>query len=167
VTRIYENTGLWRRSIFSVVVVIAALIWGVFEFWSAITGPPEAASNGYLFGVLFLGGGLYAIYQLLHDWRDLVMRVDLDEATGAMIVNVWRAHSPLKIATTKDGLTNWRPYVELGPRNTRMRFIYADHASYPRRLRFDVRKGIDLTGLRRLAPEAMAEHDEATGGTAQ
>jgi hypothetical protein len=165
-TRLYENPGFWRRSLLSVGFLAVAIGWGVWEFWSAAHAPAEAATTGYMFGAVFFFGGLYALYQLTQDWRDLVSTLDLDETTGTMIATVWLLHRPLKLTAAKGELRNWRSYVKVGKRNARMFFLYTDHATYPRPLRFDLRPGVDVSGLRRIAADAIADHDEAGGRSA-
>jgi hypothetical protein len=160
-TRIYENPGFWRRAILSIAFLFVAIVWGVWEFWSAATGPADAATTGYLFGALFVGGGLYALYQLAEDWRDLVSSLDFDEATGTMLVTVWQPQGPLKLAATKGQINNWRSYVKVGKRNARTFFVYADLVGYPRPLHFELRPAVDISGLRRIAPVAIAEHEAA------
>ena len=162
-TRIYENPGFWRRAWLSIVFLIGAIIWGCWEFWSAATGPEESATTGYLFGLLFVGGGFYALYQLAEDWRDLVPSLELDEATGTMLATVWRPQGPLKLTVTKEQLSNWRSHVKIGKRNARTFFVHADLAGYPRPLRFELRPPVDVSGLRRVAPEAIAEYEQAIG----
>jgi hypothetical protein len=160
-TRIYENPGFWRRALLSIGFLIAAILWGFWEFWSAATGPADAATTGYLFAALFVGGGLYALYQLAEDWRDLVSALDLDEATGAMLVTVWQPQGPLKLAAGKGQVTNWRSHVKIGKRNARTFFAHADFPGYPRPLRLELRPAVNVAGLRRVAPEAIAEYERA------
>jgi hypothetical protein len=160
-TCIYENPGFWRRVWLSIGFLVAAIIWGVWEFWSAATGPAERATTGYLFGLLFVGGGLYALYQLAEDWRDLVSSLDLDEATGAMLATVWQPQGPLKLPVGKGQATNWRSHVKIGKRNSRTFFVHADFAGYPRPLRFELRPAVNVAGLRSIAPEAIAEYEKA------
>jgi len=163
VTRIYANPGFWRRSTLSIGVLILVAIYGIWELLSAARGPSEAATTGYMFGAIFFGGSLYALYQLYGDWRDLVATLDLDEASGRLIATLWQPQGPLKLPAGPGQLTNWRPHIKVGKRNARAFFMYADHAAYPRPLRFDLRPGVDISGLRRIAPEAIAEHDAAFG----
>lgn len=161
--RIYENPGFWRRAWLSIGFLVAAIIWGFWEFWSAATGPADGATTGYLFGILFVGGGLYALYQLAEDWRDLVSSLDLDEETGAMLATVWQPQGPLKLAARKGQITNWRSHVKVGKRNARTFFVHADLVGRPRPLRFELRPAVDVAGLRRVAPEAIAEYEKAAG----
>ena len=162
-TRVYENPGFWRRAMLSMAFLFGAVAWGVWEFWSAVTGPPDAATTGYMFGALFVGGGLYALYQLAEDWRDLVPSLDLDEATGTMLATVWRPQGPLMLTGTNEQFGNWRFHVKVGKRNVRTFFAHADLAGYPRPLRFELRPAVDISGLRRVAPEAIAEYETAIG----
>ena len=88
-------------------------------------------------------------------------RLDRDEATGALVATLWQPTGPLRLAAGE--LSNWRSIVKIAGRKTRTFFIYADHAAHPRPLRFDLRQGTDLTGLRQIAPEAVAEYEAAAG----
>jgi len=161
VTRLYENRNIWPRSIGLGIFLVVVLAWGIWELWAAAHGPSTNATSGAMFGVLFLAGGVYALYQLATDWRDLVATLDRDEATGALVATLWQPSGPLRLAAGE--LRNWRSFVKVAGRKTRTFFIHADHAAYPRPLRFDLRQGTDLTGLRQIAPEAVAEYEAAAG----
>lgn len=165
-TRLYENKGFWRRSNLSIGFVIVAVLWGAFEFWSALRGPAEGAATGYMWAAAFFFGGFYGLYQLMQEWRDFVTGLDLDEATGTMTVTVWQPQGPLRRTATRGELRNWRSHVRIGKRGARQFFLLADLAGYPRPLRFDLRPGSDVSGLSRIAPEAVAEY-EATAGLAK
>lgn len=169
-TRIYEHRGFWNRQFISLGIIVAVMIYGAWEVWFATTGPAPTggfgmlfgfgAHDGYIFGILFILGGVYAFWTLLRDSADIVASLDRNEATGETVTTLWRPLGPLKLAAGPDGLTNWRMYVKVGGRNLRIAYIYADHADYPRPLVFDVRRA-DLTGLRTIAPEAVAEYEAA------
>ena len=166
--RLYAVPGHWWRNTGSIVVGVLAGLWGVWELWSAAQGPSDQATTGYLFGVAFVGGGIYAIRQVIVDAADRVMTFDRDPATGATLTTLWRPFWTESLAADSDGgIRNWRMHVTLGKRNVRTFFIYADHKDYPRPLQFELRPGIDPSGLRTVAPEAIDEFSQAickTGG---
>lgn len=156
-TPLYRNPGIWTRSIAYLAVIAAAMLWGVFELWRAAYAEGGDASSGALFGVLFIGGGVYSLWQIVGEWRDLVVALDRD-ADGTLVATLWSMAGPKKISGP---FRNWRFHIAVAGRNTRLLFIYADHPDVPRPLRFDARKGVDLAGLRTVAPDAVADHDAA------
>ena len=162
-TRLYANRGIWARSIGLGVFLVVVMLWGIWELWAAARGPSANATSGGMFGVIFLAGGVYALYQLATDWRDLVAALDRDDATGALVATVWRPTGPLRLTAPAGELRAWRSFVKVAGRNARTFFIYADHAGHPRPLRFDLKAGTDLTGLRQITPEAVAEYEAAAG----
>ncbi len=160
-TRIYENHGFWMRNVVSLGILIAVAIYGLWELWAAYNST-EDATMGFLFGAGFLGGAAYGAWQLINDNADLVAAMDLDEATGDSVVSLWRPFWTEKLKRPAGDIRNWRFYVKVGARQMRTFYIYADHPSYPRTLQFDLRKA-NLDGLRKVAPEAVAEFEAALG----
>jgi hypothetical protein len=171
VTRVYENRGFWWRQTLSLAAVILVAIYGGWELWSATYSTAEYNSpvgqlfgigdDRYLFGFIFLGGGLYAIWQLINDSSDTVATLDVDEATGASVVTLWRPFYSKTLAANVSAIRDWRFHVKIGNRNIRTYLIYADHPEYPRPLQFDLRRA-DVEGLRKFAGEAVAEFERAT-----
>jgi hypothetical protein len=169
VTRVFDNRGFWWRQTLSLIAVILIGMYGAWELWSATFSTGEYASpmgellgigdDRYAFGILFLGGGIYAAWQLIEDSRDTVATFDVDEK-GASIATLWRPLRGLTLTADAGAVRNWRFYVKVGKRNMRSFFIYADHPSYPRPLQFDLRRN-DPAGLRKVAPEAVAEYEAA------
>ena len=170
-TRVYENRGFWWRQTLSLVAVILVAVYGGWELWSATYSTSEYNSpvgqlfgigdDRYLFVFIFLGGGLYAIWQLVNDSTDTVASLDLEEATGAATVSLWRPFQTKKLTAEIARISDWRFHVKLGNRNMRTFLIYADLPGYPRPLQFDLRRA-DVEGLRKVAPEAVAEYERAT-----
>ena len=168
-TRVYENRGYWWRQTISAVLVIVVAIYGLWELWSAASAPGTTTAIGqmfgigddrYLFGIVFVGGGAIALYQLIRDATDLVASFDRDEATGVSIVALWRPFWTEKLTADLSRIHDWRFHVKIGQRNARTPLIYADHPDYPRPLQFDLRKA-DREGLRKIAPEAVADYERA------
>jgi hypothetical protein len=162
-TSLYRNTGLWTRSAAYLAVIAAAFLWGVFELWRASQAGSGEASSGAMFGVLFIGGAIYALWQIVGEWRDVAVSLDRD-ADGALVATVWQPTGPKKV--TGD-FRNWRFHVALASRNARLYFLYADNAAMPRPLRFELRKGIDLAGLRTIAPGPVEEYEAAIAPAAK
>ncbi len=160
-TPLYRNPGIWTRTVAYLAVIVAAALWGVFELWRATHAESGDVQSGALFGVLFLGGSAYSLWQIFGEWRDMVVALDRDDS-GALVATIWSPTGPRKISGE---FHNWRFHVALASRNTRLFFVYADNAAAPRPLRFDLRKGVDLTGLRSVAPGAIADYDAATQPT--
>ncbi len=154
-TRLYRSPGVWTRTVAYLDVVVAALLWGIFELWRAAYEQGGDASSGALFGVLFLGGSVYAIWQIVGEWRDVAVALDRD-TDGTLVATQWSLTGPKKI---RGEFRNWRFHVAIVKRNAPVYFIYADHTARTRPLRFDLRPGVDLTGLRSVAPEAVAEYE--------
>lgn len=171
-TRIYENKHHWLRHTGSLAAVILVSIYGAWELWWATMGTGDYNSpmgemfgigdDRYLFGIVFLLGGIYAGWQLIRDSADVVSTFDLDEPSGETLVTLWRPFWTEKLAAPLSAIANWRLYVKIGNRNIRTFYIYADHPGYRRPLIFDLRRA-NLDGLRRVAPEAVNEFDEAVG----
>jgi hypothetical protein len=157
-TPLYRHSGIWTRSVAYLVVVVAAALWGIFELWSAGRPGSSEAQSGALFGVLFLGGSVYAVWQIYNEWRDTIIALDRDP-DGKVVATRWSLTGPQKI---RGDLRNWRFHVAIVGRNTQAYFIYVDAAALPRPLRLDLSKGADLSGLRTIAPEAVAEFEQAT-----
>jgi hypothetical protein len=166
-TRIYANRGLARRTNGSLVVVIIAFVFGFFEIWRAMHVGPEEPGSGYLFAILFLGGGVYAGRQLLSGTIDAVVWLDLDASRQATVA-LWRPFTTKRIAGPVDRLTGWRPYAKEVRRNMKQPMVLADHPDYPRPLEFEIGPGVVLgEEFRALAGAAVASLEKkgpAAGG---
>jgi hypothetical protein len=159
-TLLYKSAGgYWRHNV-SLAILIAVGVYGIFELWRAYTfGGGEV---DWLFAVAFAAGSVYGLWQLIEDTRDRVIAFRLDEATGATEAALWRPFFVERLATEAGRIGNWRAYVKLGPRNNPSFFVYADNKDYPRPLVFDMR-GAEREGLRRIAPEAVADLESRMG----
>ena len=161
-TPVYTNKGYWWRNTGSIAVLVVIALYGLFEVWKAAT-VAGATQDGYLWGFGFSGGAVWGGWQLLQETRDRVMGYSRDAAANRSEVTLWRPFTTERLAGGADALTDWRLHISIGKRNLRTFFMYADHKDYPRPLVFDLRIGLDLTGLQAVAPEAMAEFRRATG----
>jgi hypothetical protein len=163
-TRIYENPGYARRTNISVVVLIAVVIYGVWELLTAFGGggsDPTAA----MFGVLFVGGGIYGAHVLWTEGRDLVLALDVDPAGDRVAVTLWRPFRNLVLEAATDRLTGWRHWVKVGKRNLRTHFVIFNFEGYPRALQVELTSGEMPAGFRRIAPSVVADFEENTGKT--
>jgi hypothetical protein len=162
-TRIYTNPGYWWRNTVSLVVLVLIAIYGVWELWRASGVAGEEGLPGYLFGVAFVGGAAYGLWQTINDARDRVMTFDIEEASGRSLAAFWRPFWTEKLAAEPGEIHDWRLHVAIGSRNAKTFFVYADHRRYPRPLQFELRQNVDVTELRKIAPEAVTEYDRAIG----
>jgi hypothetical protein len=154
-TEIYRNSGIWKRSVGYVVVIVAAMLWGVFELWQGSHAAGTDAQSGALFGVLFIGGGIYAVWQMMTDWRDVITSLERG-ADGVVVAKVWSLTGPIAV---EGPFHNWRYHVTIAGRRTEVPWIFADTEDWERPLRIDLRQKADLTGLREIAPDAVADYE--------
>jgi hypothetical protein len=161
-TPLYRNPGIWTRTIAYLAVIVAAFLWGIFELWRGAYAEGSDASGGALFGVLFIGGSIYATWQIYSEWRDTIVSLDRD-TDGTLVASRWSLTGPKKIS---GAFSNWRFHVAIVKRGMPLYFIYADHPALTRPLRFDLRKDVDVTGLRTVAPDAIAEYEAKTQSAA-
>lgn len=138
----------------SAAVTVLAVIYGVFELWMAYRAGPDKAGYGYLFGIFFIGGGIYGMRQLLADHSESVVSLDAD-GDGKAVVALWRPFRPKRIETRLDRLTDWRPYA----RKTRasvIPMVLADNPEHPRPLQFETDAGVTVAPeFRTLAGDAL------------
>ena len=170
-TPVYVNKGFWWRQTLSLVAVILIGIYGLWELWSATYATGDYYSpfgsilgigdDRYLFGFAFTGGGIYGAWQLINDSADTVSTFEVDETTGNSVIKLWRPFWTEKLTMELSRIRDWRFHVKVAKRNLRTFFIYADHPGYPRPLQFDLRNAA-YEGLRKIAPEAVAEYEAAT-----
>jgi hypothetical protein len=152
-TPIYRNPKLALRMNLSAGVTVLAMIYGVFELWMAYRAGPDAG-YGYLFGIFFIGGGIYGMRQLLSDHADSVIALDA-EPEGKAVIALWRPFRPKRIDTRVERLTEWRPYARK-TRSMVIPMVLADTPDYPRPLQFEADAGTTLTPeFRALAGEAL------------
>lgn len=165
-TRIYENPGFARRNNISVVVLVAVVIYGFFELYGAfIAGSRDSMAP--IFGVLFVGGGIYGAYTIWNEARDRVMAIDADFDKGRAAVTLWRPFKSLVIDVPIDRLTNWRHWVKVGKRNMRTHFVIFNAEGYPQPLYVELTRGEMPEGFRKLAPQAVEDFEENTGKRAE
>lgn len=159
-TRIYENTALSRRNRTIVVLLILPAVYGLWELWNAANSVP---GYQYLWGIAFIGGAAYGLRQTIVESRDLVTAFDVDPASNGMIATLWRPLGGERLEGGRDRYTDWRFYVRIGRRNAHTYYLYVNHPDHPRPIQFELRPGTVVNDeLRRLAPEAISEFEEAT-----
>ncbi|MEO8669332.1 MAG: hypothetical protein ABI399_12495, partial [Bauldia sp.] len=108
--RVYTNPGIVGHPTLSTVVVVVAGFYGVFELVRAWQQNFQSQMD-ILFGVFFVGGGIYGFNKTWTDNRDTVLTLDVDDATRRADLALWRPFQPKKIATSLDALTGWRYLV--------------------------------------------------------
>ena len=160
--RIYENAGFSRRQNISVSVLVVVIIYGLWELWSAF-GSASGDSTAAMFGVLFVGGGLYGLKTTWDESRDLVLSFDADFAAGRGVASVWRPFSSVRIEDSLDRFRAWRHWVKVGRRSSRVHYLVVDTDNYPRPLYIELNPAKPVPdGFRRLAPEAMEDVEANT-----
>ena len=161
-TRIYENPGFARRNNISVIVLVAVIIYGFFELYTAF-GTDNQDSMAALFGVLFVGGGIYGAYTIWTEARDQVIALDVDPDKGVAAITLWRPFKSMVIDVPIDGLTGWRHWVKVGKRGMRTHFVVFNAEGYPQPLYVELTKGEMPEGFRKLSPAVVEEFEESTG----
>jgi len=161
-TRIHESPGSARRSNISLVVLIAVFFYGLWELWHAATVTND--TTAYLFGVIFVGGALYGARVTLAEARDLVNTFDLDPETGKTLISLWRPFHMKRIETSIDRVTDWRHWVQTGPRKQLSHYLLARTPFHDGMLRFAMQPGMEIKDeFRRIAPKAIKEFERETG----
>jgi hypothetical protein len=159
-TRIYQNRPFARRMMLSTVVVVGAILFGFWELYSAFQSP-EDSGYGPLFGMFFVGGGAYGLWQLHSQYADQVVSLDMEGDRATVVV--WRPFVSRVIATPADQFRNWR-YEMMKVANNSLPMVLANHADHPRPLRFEVGSGIAISdGFRALAEQAVAAFERPPG----
>ena len=160
--RLYTNPGFTRRQNISATVLVVVVIYGVWELWRAFNSA-AGDTTGAMFGVLFVGGGLFGAKTLWDDGRDLVVAFDADSGAGRGVLTLWRPFRLLTLDTGLDQITGWRHWVKVGKRNLRTHYLVVSAAGYPRPLYIELRPGEAIPeGLRRLAPGAVEDFETST-----
>lgn len=165
-TRIYENPGFAKRNNISVVVLVAVVIYGFFELYTAFLTDSQD-SMAAMFGILFLGGGAYGAYTIWTESRDQVIAIDLDEAAGRAAITLWRPFRNMVVEAPIDRLTGWRHWVKVGKRNMRTHYVIFSAEGYPQPLSVELTKGEMPEGFRKLSPAVVEEFEENTGKRAE
>jgi len=159
VTTLYVYRRFWGRHIGLLAFLTLVFVYGCFELWRAARAPSGDTSNGVMFGVIFVGGSLFAVRQTLQDHRDLVISLLRNDSDGTLTASVFDRLRAVEISAPASAFTDWRVYRKPIGRRGAAYFIHVDCALWPRPLRFDLKPGTDLTGLRSLAPEAVADFE--------
>ncbi|MEJ0097628.1 MAG: hypothetical protein WDM84_06500 [Bauldia sp.] len=161
-TRFYANRGFWVRNALLILFLIVVFLYGCFELWRAFHVSSADSTTGITFGVVFAGGSLFAFRQLTDDHRDLVATLDRNDTTGELVAAVWKLAGAETIAAPPSAFTGWRVHVKTLGKVGRAYFLHVDAAGRQRPLRFDLKSGTDLAGLRQIAPDAIAEFEAQT-----
>jgi hypothetical protein len=154
---LYVWRGFWGRYIGLLIFLALVFVYGCFELWRAQTGGGD--SSGVMFGVVFLGGSLFALRGVLQENRDLVVALARPPDSSDLVVTVFARFNVTEVTAPPGAFSNWRLHRKTIGRNRFAFFIHVDCSAWPRPLRFDLKPGTDLAGLRGLAPEAVAEFE--------
>jgi hypothetical protein len=163
-TRIYDSPKFALRLNISAVVLVVVLIYGLFELYAALIRSETPDSTGALFGIFFVGGGIWGAWQTWNDNRDKVASFDVDEAAGTAVATLWRPFSPLRVAGPLDQFTRWRFQVKVASRGLRSYHFFFRAPGYPNELQMELQRGAELAeAFRRIAPTAVADYEDNTG----
>ncbi len=120
-----------------------------------------------MFGVLFVGGGIYGAYTIWTEARDQVIALDADPNTGRAAITLWRPFKNMVIDLPIDRLTGWRHWVKVGKRNMRTHFVVFNAEGYPQPLYVELTKGEMPEGFRELVASGCrgvrGEHRQTAG----
>ncbi len=157
-TVVYELRGYMRRQAISLGLIAVIFVYGL---WELFNGATRADTIALLFGLVFVGGAAYAFRQITNDARDQVGLLEMRE-DGSTIATLWRPFGVLRLQAQPGELNDWSYHVKPAGRAMKKRYLQAAHPKHPRRLHVELRPDVVITdGLRELAPEALAEYDEA------
>jgi hypothetical protein len=161
--KVFDNSGVIWRSWVSVAVLTGAVIWGAIELVRVYTGASD--STGYLFGFGFLAAAGYGGQRLFLDTRDTLVSLAVDFNSRETLAVLWRPWGLTHLTAPLDRLTGWDLFIAIKTRQQRTYLLRFRHPDYPdARLQIELPPTIkDVEGLRRLAPEAIAEFEENTG----
>jgi hypothetical protein len=163
-TRIYDSPKFALRLNISAVVLVVVVIYGLFELYTAFLRSETTDSTGALFGIFFVGGGIWGAWQTWNDNRDKVAAFDVDEAAGTGVATLWRPFSPLKVAGPLDQFTRWRFQVKVAGRGVRTYYFLFRAPGYSNDLQMEIQRGAKLAEVfRRIAPTAVADYEDNTG----
>ena len=157
---IYANTPFLRRMNLSAFVVVAAFLFGFWELWAAVNPGPRGPGYGYIFAILVIGGGAYAMWQLVVDHPGTVVRIDADGTANKVVLYLWRPFLSKRVAGGLGDLTDWRFEKKTLRASIQIPMLVVDHPGFPQPLRLELGKGVELSKeLRALAPEAVAAYE--------
>lgn len=161
-TRIYNDRGLVVRNWVSIAILVGAVLWGILEIVRYRSGASD--STGLLFGIGFLAAAAYGAYRIVTDTRDSIVRIETDFDSGQSQIMLWQPWGMRRLAASRGQLGEWRMYISMKTRTQRSYLLRVNHPANPRPLQIELMPGkTDLDGLRRLAPEAIAEFEMNIG----
>ena len=161
-TRIYEQRTYVVRQWISEAVLVLSILYGAWELVASFLWPESA--NSALFGALFIGAGIYGVVRMTMDSASMVSAIDYDAAGNRLVVTLWRPWGPMKVVGTLDQFTDWRFYVSIVRRVQSVPQLRFQHASRKIPFVVELKRGMDLSGLRQVAPAAIADYEERGGG---
>ncbi len=157
-TRIYQQRGFIARQRFSTAILLFAFFYGIWELVASFTQPDSA--NNALFGVLFIGASIYGVVRLMRESGDVVSALDSIDDGRRLAVTLWLPWGSRTIAGPREQFTNWRFYIAIAKRNQATPLIRFDHPDNKRPLTILLTPDTELEGLRKVAPDAVADYEE-------
>lgn len=155
--RVYENPGFAKRMNASCVVIVVAVLFGLFELWSAWQRP-EGAQTNYIFALFFIGGAIYASKHIREAGAHTVTSLDLDAAAGRAVVNLWKPFGRKRLEGPSADLRDWQFQVRSG--KVRAPILTVHHPAHSRPLEFELGPGMKVSDtMRGLAPEAFEAYE--------
>ncbi len=164
--RLYESPGHGMRMRISLILLFGLVLLGAWYLvFQALVAPPGIAGLGpWFLSIAFMVAGIGGLVRTLRGARDRVVAMDMDEASGNTVIWLWSPFGARRIRTHVGNLANWRYEATGGPRKARFRPILADLKGRERPLIFDVRPTRPVPdGLRRVAPQAIADYERDVG----
>jgi len=163
--RLYESPRHKLRMRISLIILTGLILLGVWYLaFQALAAPPGSGIGPWVLSVAFIVAGVTGLVRVLRGARDWVIAMDMDEATGKVVIWLWGPLGARRIRTGIDQIANWRYVATGGPGRARFRRILADLPKRSRPILFDVRLTHPVPdGLRRVAPDAVADYERDAG----
>lgn len=163
--RLYESPRHKLRMRISLIILTGLILLGVWYLvFQALAAPPGSGIGPWVLSVAFIVSGIAGLVRVLNGARDWVIAMDMDEATGKVVIWLWGPLGARRIRTAIDQIANWRYAATGGAGRARFRRILADLPKRSRPILFDVRLTHPVPdGLRRIAPGAVADYERDIG----
>jgi hypothetical protein len=164
-SRLYESPGHKLRMRISLIVLTGLVLLGLWYLaFQALVAPPGSGIGPWVLSAAFIVAGVTGLVRVLRGARDWVIAMDMDEATGKVVIWLWGPLGARRIRTGIDQISNWRYAATGGPGRARYRRILADLPKRSRPIRFELRTDEPVPdGLRHVAPDAIADYERDVG----
>jgi hypothetical protein len=163
--RLYESPGYKMRMRISLIILIGLILLGVWYLaFQALAAPPGSGIGPWVLSIAFIVAGIAGLVRVLNGARDGVIALDMDDATGKVVIWLWSPLGTRRVKTEIHQIANWRYVVSNGSRRPRFRLILADLPKRSRPIRFDLHPNRPVPDqLRRIAPDAVAAYETDVG----